>query len=576
MTKQRSLHSSTGRRRFVAGLLAAAAFGLVGRAIYLQVIHDDFLRQQGDARHARSVVAPAYRGMILDRNGEPIAVSSPVDSIWADPAELDKAREQIPLLAQALELDAAELTTNLTTWLQDKRRFVYLKRHLPPNIAQGLVNLGIKGIHRQREYRRYYPEAEVTAHLLGFTNIDDRGQEGVELVFDEQLSGTPGLKRVVRDLRGHTVEELETVREPRPGQDLVLSIDRRIQYYAYRALKSAVLEHRAAGGSLVAVDPHSGEILALVNQPAANPNDRSQRKSALLRNHAVTDVYELGSTLKPFVVGLALEQKLVSPNTVIDTRPGYLRLNRRVVKDIHNYGRLTVSQIIQKSSNVGVSKLALMAGKEKLWRTYAALGFGQPIGIELPGERSGVLSNPKRWNDHTLATHSFGYGLSLTTLQLAQAYAVIAADGLKRPLTIVHRNEALPAAQRVFSARTARQLRKMMEAVVHTGGTAKRAAVNGYQAAGKTGTVHKVINGQYAEDRYLSIFAGMAPADNPRLVMVVLIDDPEGDAYYGGLVAGSVFSDAMGHALRLLNVVPDDPRTGPLGEIMKTAARTGQ
>jgi len=574
MRKQRSSHSSAGRCRFVASLLAVAAFGLVLRAVYLQIIHNDFLRQQGDARHARTVVAPAYRGMILDRNGEPIAVSSPVDSVWTDPVELDKAREQIPLLAQALELNAHELTKNLTDWLEEGRRFVYLKRHLPPNIAQGLLNLGIQGIYRQREYRRYYPEAEVTAHLLGFTDIDDHGQEGVELIFDKPLSGTPGLKKVMRDLRGHTVEELETLHDPQPGQDLKLSIDRRIQYYAYRALKAAVMEHRAAGGSVVAVDPHSGEILALVNQPAANPNDRSQRKSALLRNRAATDVYEPGSTLKPFTVALALENKIVNPSTVIDTRPGYMRLNRRTVRDIHNYGRLTVSQVISKSSNVGVTKLALLLGPEKLWQVYSELGFGRPLGVELPGERSGVLSDPTRWNDHALATHAFGYGLSMTSLQLAQAYAVIAADGLKQPLTILRRNEAPASAQRVFSMRTARQLRKMMEEVVSPKGTASRAAINGYQAAGKTGTVHKIINGSYADDRYLSLFAGMAPALEPRLVMVVMVDDPQGEAYYGGLVAAPVFSEVMGHALRLMNVLPDEPRTGPLGKVITTAART--
>ena len=572
MNRPRAFQTSAGRRRFVMGMLTLSALTLLGRAIYLQLIHDDFLRQQGDARHARAITAPANRGMILDRNGEPIAVSSPVDSIWADPFELDQARERLPLLAQALELDAARLNKDLSTWVQEKRRFVYLKRHLPPSIAQGVSNLGIKGIHRQREYRRYYPEAEVTAHLLGFTDIDDQGQEGIELVFNQHLSGEPGLKLVMRDLRGHTVEELETVREPRPGKDLVLSIDRRIQYYAYRALKAAVIEHRAAGGSVVVLDPQNGEVLAMVNQPAANPNDRAQRKSALLRNRAVTDVYEPGSTLKPFTAALALEAGLVTPSTVINTSPGYMRIGRRVVRDIHNYKRLTVSQIISKSSNVGVTKLALMVGKDKLWQTYTALGFGQLTGVELPGERTGVLSNPKRWNDHALATHSFGYGLSMTSLQLAQAYAVIAADGVKRPLSLLRRPEAPQQAQRVFTKAAMHKLRKIMEDVVGDKGTAPRAAVNGYQAAGKTGTVHKVIDGKYAKDRYFSVFAGMAPADRPRLVAVAMIDEPKGDVYYGGLVAAPVFSEVMAHALRLLDVMPDEP----LGSLVQTAARTAQ
>lgn len=565
--------SSAGRSRFILSLLAVMSVALLARAVYLQLIHTDFLREQGDARHARKVTAPAYRGMILDRNGEPIAVSSPVDSVWVDPKGLVKSRDQLPLLAQALELDLPKLQHDFEQWLADGRRFVYLRRHLPPNIVQGVMNLGIKGVHQLREYRRFYPEAEVTAHLLGFTDIDDKGQEGVELSFDAELSGTPGLKKVVRDRRGHTVEELETVSEPQPGKDVVLSIDRRIQYYAYRALKAAVIEHRASSGSVVVLDPDTGEVLAMVNQPTANPNDRSQRKSALLRNRNITDVYEPGSTLKPFAVALALDERKVSPNTIIDTRPGYMRLNRRTVRDVHNYGKLSVTGVITKSSNIGAAKLALMVGKDKLWQTYLALGFGQKTGIQLAGERSGVLTNPKRWSDHTLATHSFGYGLSMTTLQLAQAYAVIAADGVKKPLTLLRRQEGAVATQaRVFSTATARKLRKMMATVVSDKGTARRAAVNGYQVAGKTGTVHKVINGQYAKDRYLSLFAGMAPADDPKLVVVVLINDPKGKRYYGGLVAAPVFREVTAHALRLLNVVPDEPRYGML-ESLNTVAQ---
>jgi cell division protein FtsI (penicillin-binding protein 3) len=557
-----------GRRIFVLGLLAAAGLGMVVRAVYLQLIHDDFLREQGSARFARTVQVPAYRGMIVDRHGEPLAASSPVGSVWTDPVALLEDRTRLPELARALGQDAAALERRVVGQAEAGRQFLYLQRHLEPSRARAIVDLGINGVYQQREYRRFYPDAEVSAHLIGYTDIDDRGQEGLELSFDHVLRGTPGRKRVVRDLRGRTVEELENLRNPRPGNELVLSLDRRIQYYAYRALKATVQQYDAEGGTVVVLDPHSGEILALANQPAGNPNDRRQRRSALLRNRAVTDVFEPGSTLKPFTVAAALEAGHVEPATPIDTRPGVLRIGRRTVRDIRNYGQLDVTRVLVKSSNVGVTLIAQRMPPERLWHLYRDLGFGAPTGIEMHGEQRGMLDHHRGWGEFEYATRSFGYGISVNALQLAQAYAVLASDGLRPPLTLIRRSESPSGRVRVLSASTARQVREMLEGVTGTGGTARRAAVPGYRVAGKTGTVHKVVDGRYARDRYISLFSGLAPVSRPELVAVVMIDEPKGKRYYGGLVAAPVFSEVMRHALRLRGVLPDD-----LGGPVQTAAR---
>ncbi len=557
-----------GRRHFVLGLLVVAALGMMVRAVYLQLIHDDFLRKQGSDRFAREVQVPAHRGMIVDREGEPLAVSSPVSSLWTDPVALLDDRARLPELAGVLGHDATVLAQRVEQQATAGRRFMYLQRHLEPSRAQRVLDLGINGVHQQREYRRYYPDAEVSAHLIGYTDIDDRGQEGLELAFNHVLRGEPGEKRVVRDLRGRTVEELENLRDPRPGSELVLSLDRRIQYYAYRALKATVQQYGAAGGTIVVLDPHNGEVLALANQPAGNPNDRAQRKSALLRNRAVTDVFEPGSTLKPFTVAAAMDAGLVGPATLIDTRPGTLRIGRRTVRDIRNYGELDVSAVLVKSSNVGVTRIAQRMPPERLWTLYRDLGFGTPTGIEMRGEQRGVLDHHRGWDEFEYATRAFGYGISVNALQLAQAYAVLATDGLRPPLTLIRRSE-LPAERvRVLSASTARQMRQLLEGVTGSDGTARRAAVPGYRVAGKTGTVHKVVDGRYAKDRYMSLFAGLAPVSRPALVAVVMIDEPKGKQYYGGLVAAPVFGEVMRHALRLRGVLPDD-----LGGPIRTAAR---
>lgn len=543
------------RHHLVLGVLAMTMVGILVRAIYLQVVHKDFLLERGHERHLRAVEVPAHRGMILDRNGEPLAVSSPVDSVWAHPGELLQHRQQLPELARLLGLSPAQLEQRVLQ--RQTREFVYLRRHLDPDKAHQVMALKLPGVYLQREYRRYYPTAEVTSHLLGFTNIDDRGQEGLELTFNNWLQGEPGTKRVIKDRLGQIVEDVESIEVPQPGQPLKLSIDRHIQYLAYRALKAAVLEHHASAGSAVVLDVMTGEILAMVNQPATNPNNRQELGASLLRNRAVTDVYEPGSTLKPFTVAVALESGAYSPETMVNTKPGYLRVGRHLVRDIHNYGLLNVSQVISKSSNVGVTKIALSQPPKKLWDLYASLGFGTSTGLGLAGEQSGLLSHFSTWGDFEYATHAFGYGVSVTTLQLAQAYAILAADGVRRPLTLVHRERPSSDGERILSVDTARKIRAMLEVAVTKEGTGFSASVSGYRVAGKTGTVHKIVQGRYARDRYHSLFAGMVPASRPRLVMVVMVDDPRGGVYYGGQVAAPVFSKVMSGALRILNVTPD-------------------
>lgn len=547
------------RRGLVLSLLCVAAGGMVARAAYLQLVHTDFLQGQGDERFLRVVEVPAHRGMILDRNGEPLAVSSPVDSIWAQPMELKQQRHRWPALASLLGLTVAELEQKLA--VPETRQFVYLRRHLAPSVAQRILQLGVPGVYSRREYRRYYPDAEVTSHLLGFTDIDDFGQEGLEKSLDAQLRGIPGSKRVIKDRLGQIVEDVESIRVPQAGQSVVLSIDRRLQYFAYRALKTAVLEHKASAGAAVIADALTGEILAMVDQPAGNPNNRTELKSDLLRNRAITDVYEPGSTVKPFTIAMALESGRWTPGTRVNTAPGWLKVGRYRVRDVHNYGSIDVTHVLSKSSNVGTSKIALSLPMERLWQVYKSLGFGASTGVGLVGEQTGMLRHFSKWGGEIgHANHAFGYGFSVNMLQLAQAYVVLAADGVRRPLTLLKREQPPDPAdeQRVLSARAVRQVRAMMEEAVSQKGTGFKASVPGYRVAGKTGTVHKIIHGRYASNRYFSLFAGMVPASNPRLVMVIIIDEPKGKAYYGGTVAAPVFGKTMGEVLRILNVTPDD------------------
>jgi cell division protein FtsI (penicillin-binding protein 3) len=555
MEKPAALTGTQGRRYFILGLLLLATLGIVCRASYLQLIQKDFLQARGAERHLRVVPVSAHRGMILDRHGEPLAVSSPVDSVWVDPKSLLPHAKHINALASLLGMKTSALQNKLQR--RKVRRFVYLRRHVSPELAHQIKAMQLQGVHLRREHRRYYPTSEVSAHLLGFTNIDDIGQEGLELVYNDHLHGVPGKKRIIQDLRGRSIEDIESLQMPEPGKSLRLTIDRRIQYLAYRALKAAFLKHRANSASAIVVDVASGEILALVNQPAANPNDRSDRNAQLLRNRAVTDLYEPGSTLKPFTIAMALESSLYQPHTPIDTRPGSLKVGGKLVKDIHDYGLINVSQVISKSSNVGTSLIALSLPAESLWDVYQKLGFGKVSGLGFPGERRGILQHSSFWSLIGHANHAFGYGLAVTTLQLAQAYAVIAADGVRRPLSIVHDEYSFTEDFPVFSSATARSVRTMLELAVTQQGTGYRAAVPGYRVAGKTGTVRKVKDGRYLSGRYQSIFAGMAPASRPRLVVVVMIDDPRQGDYYGGKVVAPIFSNIMAGALRVLNIAPD-------------------
>lgn len=533
---------------------------LLWRAVDLQVLDRQFLQTQGDARHLRVVEIPAHRGAITDRNGEPLAISSPVDSVWVNPKEFVASAAELARLARLLELEPQALARRVRQ--RSDREFLYIKRHLAPELAEQVMALGLPGVALQREYRRFYPAGEVTAHVVGFTNIDDRGQEGIELAYNDWLQGEPGAKRVIKDRLGRIIDDVESLREPRPGKSLRLSIDRRLQYLAYRELKAAAAEQGVRSASLVLLDVTTGEVLAMVNQPGYNPNNRLEINSQAARNRAVTDAYEPGSTIKVFSVAAALEAGHFRPDSVIDTGPGYMRVGSYTIRDTRPFGKIDISTLIQKSSNIGAAKMALALPPEAIWTMYARLGFGRPAGTGFPGEAAGLMPARPPVRDAERAALAYGYGLSTTPLQLASAYATIAADGVRRPVSFLALDQA-PAGEQVMSAAVARQVRTMMEAVVMKGGTAPQAAVAGYRVAGKTGTARKAAAGGYAENAYLAYFAGFAPASRPRLAMVVMMDEPSERYYYGGRAAAPVFSRVMSGALRLLNVPPDDvPQLG--------------
>jgi cell division protein FtsI (penicillin-binding protein 3) len=544
-----------GRRAFIFLCMGLAAVTLVWRAVCLQVLDKEFLLSQGEARHLRVVTLPAHRGLIQDRNGEPLAVSTQVESVWVNPQELGGEQQRIPELAAVLGLDAGKVQHLLAS--RADREFVYLQRHVEPALAEQVVALKLPGVYLQREYRRYYPGGEVAAQIVGFTNIDDLGQEGLELAYEDWLIGAPGAKRVIKDGRHHIVEDVESISRPRPGKDLTLSIDRRIQYLAYRELKSAMQEHNARAASAVVLDVKTGEVLAMVNQPSFNPNNRQQLRSGDMRNRAVTDVFEPGSTMKPFIVAVALQSGRYRPETPISTSPGWFRVGVNTVRDVHDYGQLDVAGVIRKSSNVGISKIALSLPAEDIWTLLTDVGFGAQTYSGFPGEATGLLSYYGGWNEIETATLSYGYGVSVTALQLAQAYAVLATDGIKRSVTFLREGD-VSEERRVMPAIIAQQVRAMLEQAVGPDGTAPQAAVAGYRVAGKTGTIKKSSPGGYSSDKYVAAFAGMAPASNPRLVMVVMVDEPRNGKYYGGQIAAPVFSKVMSGALRLMAVPPDN------------------
>ena len=541
------------RRRtcVMAGFLLIALV-LTEHAVNLQLTKRDFLQSHGDARSLRVIATEAHRGMITDRNGEPLAISTPVNSVWVNPTVLIEHKDRWAELAKILDLPKAELEARLQP--RRPKTYVYLRRQISPDIAHAVTAAAIPGVNLTTEYRRYYPAGEVVANLLGFTNVDDRGQEGIELAFDATLHGTPGLDRVIQDRLGRVVEHVERVRPAQPGQDLALSIDRRLQYFAYRELKKAVTQRNAVGGLMVILDAQTGEVLAMVNQPSYNPNNRGQLRGENFRNRTVTDLFEPGSTIKPFTVAAGLESGLFKPTTLINCEQGSFR--GHLVKDVHPYGLLSVAGVIQKSSNVGVTKIALAIEPEQFWDVLNRSGFGQASGVELPGEITGRLEPYRNWRGADVVSLSYGYFTNLTAVQLARAYGVLATGGVQRPVTIIKQDHPALGA-RVMSEATALAVRQMMQAVTEVGGTAKAAAVEGYLVAGKTGTVKKNSERGYTEKSYRSIFAGFMPASAPRLIGVVVIDDPQGTEYYGGLVAAPVFASVMHEAARLFNLTPD-------------------
>lgn len=551
------VHSPVSHFRLlvVVGIVFAVAALMLWRAVDLHVMNKDFLQSQGNARYMRTMPVAAHRGVITDRHGEPLAVSTPVDSVWINPAEFLAARASWGKLITLLSLNAEKVERMVLQ--RAKREFVYLKRHIRPDLAEKVAALNIDGVYLQREYRRYYPAGEVTAHVLGFTNVDDAGQEGMELAYNDWLRGKPGRKMVMKDRLGRTIKYVESIKAAQPGKDLALSIDRRLQYLAYRELKRAVLQYKAKSASAVILDTKTGEVLAMVNQPSYNPNNRSKLDSYRLRNRAVTDVFEPGSTIKPFTVAAALESGKFKPTSMVNTSPGYFQIGKYVVQDPRNYGRIDLATILSKSSNVGASKLALAIKARDLSEVHSRIGFGFISGSGFPGEVGGIVTMPTEKQLVEKATLSYGYGLSVTPLQLARSYAVIANDGVMPAVSFTRINQ-VENKIRVLSEKEAKQIRKMLEKVVSEKGTGKLAAVSGYRIAGKTGTVKKASAGGYSDDRYIAVFAGMAPASNPRLAMVVTINEPKGDVYYGGRVAAPVFSHVMSGALRLMDIAPDN------------------
>jgi cell division protein FtsI (penicillin-binding protein 3) len=553
-TKQQTVRRFVGRAALVLAFFALAATSLLARAVHLQVLNRDFLNQQADARHLRTEKISAHRGMITDRNGEPLAISTPVDSIWANPKELAAAIDKVPKLAQILDLDAQNLMRRITRGMD--KEFLYLKRHLSPKKAQAVLALKLPGVNVQREYRRYYPAGVVTGHLIGFTNIDDAGQEGLELAFNHWLAGESGAKRVLKDRLGRSVENVESIRPARHGKDLRASIDLRIQYLAYRALKAAIQAYNAESGSIVVLDVRTGEVLAVVNQPTYNPNDRSQYSAERYRNRAITDIFEPGSSIKPLIVAAALESGDFRPSSIVDTSPGYVLVGAKRIEDPRNLGRISLTTLLARSSNVGVTKLAMSLQPEQLWQTMTHFGLGSLTASGFPGESAGLLTHHNHWQPISQATLAYGYGVSVTPMQLTQAYAALGSDGRMHPISLIALEQA-GRGEQVLAAATAIAVRRMLEEVVRPGGTGTKAAVAGYRVAGKTGTAWKFAAGGYSEDKYISIFAGLAPASDPRLATVVVIDEPGGELYYGSDVAAPVFANVMAESLRLLAVPPD-------------------
>jgi cell division protein FtsI (penicillin-binding protein 3) len=536
------------------GLLLGGFLVLLGRSVYLQGINNEFLGDKGRARYERVIEISATRGRIVDRHGDVLAVSTPVKSVWAIPEDVKLSPAQSRDLSKMLDLDVRDLNRKLAA----DRDFVFVKRQIPPELATQVAGLKLAGIHLQNEYRRYYPAGDVMAHMLGFTGIEDKGQEGIELAFNDQLTGRAGSRRVIKDRRGNIVEDVESIHGPQEGKDIVLALDSKVQYLAYASLKKAIAEHKAKAGGMVVLDARNGEILALVNLPTYNPNNRNRLAGAQLRNRALTDTFEPGSTMKPFTAALALDKGKVRFDTPIQTSPGKLTIGSATISDAHAHGLLTVAQVIQKSSNIGAAKLALSMTPAEMWEMFDHIGFGSPIKLGFPGEVGGRLRPAKYWKPIEQATMSYGHGISVTLMQMARAYQVFARDGDIVPLSLTRLDNPPPAGEQIFSAQTAREVRAMLEMAVQPGGTAPKAQIPGYRVAGKTGTAHKLEGGAYA-NKYVSSFVGFAPVSDPRLIVAVMIDEPSAGKHYGGEVAAPVFAEVMAGALRTLGVGSDAP-----------------
>ncbi|MBF6624827.1 MAG: penicillin-binding protein 2 [Pseudomonas stutzeri] len=561
------------RFRIVLALLALMVGAIAWRIVDLQVLDQAFLKGQGDARSVRHIPIPAHRGLITDRHGEPLAVSTPVTTLWGNPREMQDAQARWDELARALGQDAGVLTKRLQE--QAGREFIYLVRGLTPEQGQRVLDLKVPGVYAQEEFRRFYPAGEVAAHVVGFTDIDDRGREGMELAYEDWLAGVPGKRQVLKDRRGRLIKDVQVVQNAKAGKALALSIDLRLQYLAHSELRKVVQAHGAKAASLVMVDVHTGEVLAMANQPTYNPNNRRNLQPAAMRNRALIDVFEPGSTVKPFSIAAALGTGKYQPESVINTLPGWMRIGRYTIRDVSRGGMLDLTGILMKSSNVGISKIALDIGAEPVYAVMQQAGFGQSTGLGFPGERVGNLPNHRKWRDAETASLAYGYGLSVTAVQLAHAYAVLGNEGTNVPLSLLRLDQPQVGVQ-VIDRDISNKVLKMLQAVVEEeGGGGSRARVPGYHVGGKSGTAKKVSGtGGYTQDAYRAFFAGVAPVSNPRIAVVVVVDEPSEGGYYGGLVAAPVFGKVAARALRLMNITPDN--LPPAAEIQTAEAAKGK
>ncbi len=562
MRKKANKPVAPWRFYLVLAVLASMLSLLVGRVLSIQVLDTDrgyqFLQGQGERRAVRTVEIPAYRGVISDRRGEPLAVSTPVVSIWANPRLL-QGSERLPELAKALGMPLKSLTSKLARY--EGKQFMYLQRHWVPAEARKVLEKRIAGVFGEREYRRFYPAGEVAAHLVGFTNVDDEGLSGLEFAYNDWLTGASGKKKIIKDLHGDVVRDIGVLSEARPGNNLTLSIDLRIQYLQHRELQKAVVLNNASSGSIVTLDAKTGEVLAMVNYPVFNPNNRRGMRPADMRNRAMTDVYEPGSTMKALTLVAALESGRFTTETMIDTTPGTIQVGRKLLRDPRNYGEISVSRIVEKSSQVGITKIAQEIGHEPIWNVFSRFGIGQSTATGFPGESSGLLPSRPKWHAIETVTLAFGYGLTATPLQLAHAFSVFANHGLQQPVSLLALDEELPPGNPVITPQLAEKVLQVLHAVTGENGTARKAKIPGYQVGGKTGTVHKVGAGGYEAKKYVALFAGVAPISNPRIVTVVVINEPKGEFHGGGSVAAPVFSKVVEGTLRLLNVPPTEAET---------------